>query len=1014
MTVDTGVASENKTSNPSITKRDRRDVIRQIHEITGADEQSINQTIEACKDNTGRYSLEHVINLLVDDNARTNLQASSNSNTSAQPIAAAAAALTCDRNATDTITDDVIEMTHEIDNQSTVDEDLERALQLSRETMEQSIDESEITRRESLNEPIGLKNIGNTCWFNSIVQTLYTLPFFRELILNFQLIAINRPLTANEQQAIGFIEELRNLFILMLRSPRRSINPDRAIKKFKHTRKLSGIDFSHEDCSEFALHLIDLIELAFETMGKNNSTSFSNPINNLVTGEVIVERSGNNSIREPLRQIDIQMNDANNLYDGLETLWLGSSDEDLSNQQNINEQRWLTRLPPVLFICLNRYRFSQTTKQTSKILASFEFYSDLYLDRFMLTQKNLILNKRQQARTLYNQLHELEDTLNSYLKYPCNNESISLANAIRVVYEYATGCRLNPTITKKPNETISNRSQQQILHPSHISDEDLHIIQNTLPTWLTDIETKCSNIREQIQNLKNELKQLYDEPQLKQNHYSLHAVCVHEGSATVGHFWTYVFHPDRQQWYRYNDNEVTESKWEDVFQAGIGDSQSEEQRVPSAYLLVYINNEQRSLSNNIHYELTDELQRILKEDLTLLEQQIETVKLDELCQNLQTISHCVEKTSTKNKICQLTCFHGTNAFFDSDVVRPISESTINSLKAYETRLLSSDLSRLLDEIITKEIKNYHTIASTISSSPSHQDIRLQHILVYCSANQIPIIYQQRIMFDVIRFLPISNDDTRLKIFQLQAEIIAHEVTMSNEQIQEYHRILNDYRDYRSVIAAFIAGYQLFHDNRFDEAMTYLCVACEYNLRLSKQYTTPMKAMDKNLLHRTRRLCFEKWNEAILNRFKTESNYRLDVMIRQFLPCLLQLKLSFDEDKVYINEIQRIWCSLINKVEGKEQLNFLEEFLQHLHEPPYQQHCHSVSINKHQLIERYEEIVRDIYQRYPTNFIRRTNPLASIQIPVVIHQAQRIDRRGTSPMQQSDDEHESQRHRSTQK
>jgi hypothetical protein len=32
----------------------------------------------------------------------------------------------------------------------------------------------------------------------------------------------------------------------MLKSPRCSINPDRAIKKFKNTRKLSGIDFSHE------------------------------------------------------------------------------------------------------------------------------------------------------------------------------------------------------------------------------------------------------------------------------------------------------------------------------------------------------------------------------------------------------------------------------------------------------------------------------------------------------------------------------------------------------------------------------------------------------------------------------------------------------------------------------------------------------------------------------------------------------------------------------------------------
>ncbi len=38
-------------------------------------------------------------------------------------------------------------------------------------------------------------------------------------------------------------------------------------------------------------------------------------------------------VREALRQINIQMIDSSNLYDGLETLWLGSADESLSNQQ---------------------------------------------------------------------------------------------------------------------------------------------------------------------------------------------------------------------------------------------------------------------------------------------------------------------------------------------------------------------------------------------------------------------------------------------------------------------------------------------------------------------------------------------------------------------------------------------------------------------------------------------------------------------------------------------------------
>jgi hypothetical protein len=46
---------------------------------------------------------------------------------------------------------------------------------------------------------------------------------------------------------------------------------------------------------------------------------------------------------------------------------------------------------------------------------------------------------------------------------------------------------------------------------------------------------------------------------------------------------------------------VIESKWSDVFEAGIGGQRAhndrEEPRVPSAYLLVYINAEQKSLPN---------------------------------------------------------------------------------------------------------------------------------------------------------------------------------------------------------------------------------------------------------------------------------------------------------------------------------------------------------------------------------------------------------------------------------
>jgi len=88
--------------------------------------------------------------------------------------------------------------------------------------MEQMIDESDIAERKSLDEPAGLKNVGNTCWFNSVVQPLYTLPYFRQLILNFQYPTINHSLNDSVKKFLFsliciFFESNRNnkLFVLL-------------------------------------------------------------------------------------------------------------------------------------------------------------------------------------------------------------------------------------------------------------------------------------------------------------------------------------------------------------------------------------------------------------------------------------------------------------------------------------------------------------------------------------------------------------------------------------------------------------------------------------------------------------------------------------------------------------------------------------------------------------------------------------------------------------------------------
>ena len=86
-----------------------------------------------------------------------------------------------------------------------------------------------------------------------------------------------------------------------------------------------------------------------------------------------------------------------------------------------------------------------------------------------------------------------------------------------------------------------------------------------------------------IQHLEQQLEQPFIKK--KEQPYYLHAIIIHDGLPSNGHFYTYVFDRIRSQWFRLEDHSVSVVDEATVFEEAYGDPKS----YKSACTVFYIN-----------------------------------------------------------------------------------------------------------------------------------------------------------------------------------------------------------------------------------------------------------------------------------------------------------------------------------------------------------------------------------------------------------------------------------------
>ncbi|XP_005740205.1 ubiquitin carboxyl-terminal hydrolase 25 isoform X2 [Pundamilia nyererei] len=509
-------------------------------------------------------------------------------------------------------------------------------------------------RKRIDNCPVGLKNVGNTCWFSAVIQSLFNLLEFQRLVLNYSPPARVHDLPRNqkEHRNLPFMQELRNLFSLMVGSKRKYVDPSRAVEILKDAFKSS--ESQQQDVSEFTHKLLDWLEDAFQMKAEEDREGEKpkNPMVELFYGRFLavgVHEGKKFENTEMFGQYPLQVNGFKDLHECLEAAMIEGEIESLHSAENSarsGQEHWFTELPPVLTFELSRFEFNQALGRPEKIHNKLEFPSMLYMDRYMDRNREITRIKREEIRRLKEHLTLLQQRLERYLSYGSGPKRFPLADVLQYAMEFAsskpvctspvedidtsappggtTGQQLPPPssaeqdslpplessgLASGPATALSAAQQQRVpihkpftqsrlppdlpMHPAprHITEEELRVLEGCLHRWRSEVENDTRDLQGSITRIHRTIELMYSDKSMMQVPYRLHAVLVHEGQANAGHYWAYIYDPHQRCWMKYNDISVTKSSWEELVRDSFGGY-----RNASAYCLMYINDKKPFLT----------------------------------------------------------------------------------------------------------------------------------------------------------------------------------------------------------------------------------------------------------------------------------------------------------------------------------------------------------------------------------------------------------------------------------